>query len=117
MLMGLHIWPARKDIGFTKSLALEIARYGGRVNVVYPGIIQTSFTKDDELDQNERFSRFAGRIPLRRVGSPEDVAVVIAFLVSEDARHITGSSILNDGGQTLQSWLNAPKVEMYPQNQ
>ncbi len=103
-------------IGFTKSLALEIARYGVRVNAVCPGIIQTSLTKEDALDQSEKFSRFADRIPLNRIGLPEDVAAVVAFLASEDARHITGASILIDGGQTLQSWSNAPKAEMYLQN-
>ena len=48
------------------------------------------------------------RIPLRRVGQPEDVAASVAFLASDDARHITGATLLIDGGQTLQSWSNAP---------
>jgi NAD(P)-dependent dehydrogenase (short-subunit alcohol dehydrogenase family) len=48
------------------------------------------------------------------VGQPEDVAATVAFLASDDARHITGSSLLIDGGQTLQSWSNSPDEETYP---
>ncbi|MDE2859760.1 MAG: SDR family oxidoreductase [Chloroflexota bacterium] len=59
------------------------------------------------------FAKFAERIPLRRVGQPEDVAAAVAFLASDDARHITGASLLIDGGQTLQSWSNAPDT-VYP---
>lgn len=61
-------------------------------------------------------ARFAKRIPLRRIGQPEDVAAAVAFLASEDARHITGSTLLIDGGQTLQSWSNAPEADAYPFN-
>jgi NAD(P)-dependent dehydrogenase (short-subunit alcohol dehydrogenase family) len=61
-----------------------------------------------------RYERFAKRIPLRRVGQPEDVAATVAFLASDDARHITGSLLLIDGGQTLQSWSIAPDEDAYP---
>ena len=100
-----------------RNLALELARYRIRVNAVCPGIIQTrlSFRQatDDPAAWEEFFARFAQRIPLRRVGQPEDVAASVAFLASDDARHITGASLLIDGGQTLQSWSNAPD-DAYP---
>src|SRR5581483_10974796 len=100
----------------TKNLALELAGYGIRVNAICPGIIQTqlSFDQSAAASENNFFKRFAQRIPLRRVGQPEDVTAAVAFLASDDARHITGSMLLIDGGQTLQSWSNAPEGDEYP---
>jgi NAD(P)-dependent dehydrogenase (short-subunit alcohol dehydrogenase family) len=97
--------------GLTKSLALQLAGQGIRVNSVCPGIIKTRLGEqpgDSEVDREANYKRFAERIPLRRVGLPEDVAHAVAFLASDEARHITGSMLLIDGGQTLQSWSNAP---------
>ena len=95
-----------------RSLALELAQYHIRVNAICPGIIQTRLSfrqaEDDPAAWERFFARFAQRIPLRRVGQPEDVASTVAFLASRDARHVTGASLLIDGGQTLQSWSNAP---------
>jgi NAD(P)-dependent dehydrogenase (short-subunit alcohol dehydrogenase family) len=98
--------------GMTKSLALQLARYGVRVNSICPGIIRTSLGGDPD-DREGVYKEFAKKIPLRRVGEAEDVAAAVAFLASEDARHITGSMLLIDGGQTLQSWSNAPE-DVYP---
>jgi NAD(P)-dependent dehydrogenase (short-subunit alcohol dehydrogenase family) len=101
----------------TKNLALEVGGYGIRVNAVSPGIIQTQLSYEQGPDKKEAddfFKRFKQRIPLRRVGQPEDVAATVAFLASDDARHITGTMLLIDGGQTLQSWSNAPEAEEYP---
>ena len=101
-----------------RNLALELGRYNIRVNVICPGIIQTqlSFRQGDQDPEawKQFFGKFSDRIPLRRVGQPEDVAATVAFLASDDARHITGSSLLIDGGQTLQSWSNSPDEETYP---
>lgn len=95
-----------------RNLALELARYRIRVNAVCPGIVQTQLSfrqaEDDPAAWERFFARFAERIPLRRVAQPEDVAASVAFLASDDARHITGATLLIDGGQTLQSWSNAP---------
>jgi NAD(P)-dependent dehydrogenase (short-subunit alcohol dehydrogenase family) len=52
--------------------------------------------------------QFAHRIPLRRIGQPDDVAATVAYLASDDAAHVTGVGWLIDGGQTLQSWANSP---------
>ena len=96
----------------TKSLALEAAPHAIRVNAVCPGIIETRLSSAqagaDESAQDAFFDRFRQRIPLGRVGQPEDVASAVLFFASDEARHITGSTLLIDGGQTLQSWSNAP---------
>jgi NAD(P)-dependent dehydrogenase (short-subunit alcohol dehydrogenase family) len=127
MASSMSAWDASSDgaaymaskagvIGLTKSLALQLAKFDVRVNAICPGIIEThlGFAKETTKEEfNTFFSRFAERIPLRRVGQPEDVAATVAFLASDDARHITGSALLIDGGQTLQSWSNAPDGE-YP---
>lgn len=100
--------------GLTKSLALQLGRYGVRVNAICPGIIDTPLSGRSTAERAERTAQFAERIPLRRVGLPEDVAAAVAFLASDDARHISGSMLLIDGGQTLQSWSNAPDAEAFP---
>lgn len=105
--------------GLTRSLALQLGGYGIRVNAICPGVIQTRLSFRPGMDEaawEAGYQRFAKRIPLRRVGQPEDVAAAVAFLASDDARHITGSMLLIDGGQTLQSWSNAPDADAYPLN-
>lgn len=97
--------------GLTKSLALQLAGQGIRVNAVCPGVIKTHLGEKpgaSETGREANYKRFAERIPLGQVGMPEDVAYAVAFLASAEARHITGSMLLIDGGQTLQSWSNAP---------
>ena len=103
--------------GLTKSLALQLSGYNIRVNAICPGVIQTRLSFKPGMTEAEwiaAYERFAKRIPLRRVGQPEDVAATVAFLASDDARHITGSTLLIDGGQTLQSWSNVPDQEAFP---
>ncbi|HUF37003.1 MAG TPA: SDR family NAD(P)-dependent oxidoreductase [Anaerolineales bacterium] len=103
--------------GITKCLAMEAAGYGIRVNAVCPGIIQTRLSSRQSLGDAEAdafFERFRLRIPLRRVGQPVDVARAVLFLASDDARHITGTTLLIDGGQTMQSWSNSPSGDQYP---
>ena len=78
-------------IGFTKTVAVEVARRGVTVNAVAPGLIATDMTAGipDVLLE---------RIPARRAGTPEDVAAAVAFLASAAAGYITGSTIYVDGG-------------------
>jgi len=82
------------------------------VNAVAPGVIETSLGLPQPVPGFVMLSpeQRASRIPLRQLGQPEDVAAFIAFLASDDARHVTGSVHLIDGGQTLQSWANSPSV-------
>lgn len=96
----------------TKSVALQVGRHRIRANAICPGIIETSLSlgQKDAADAASFFGRFAARIPLGRVGQPEDVAAVVAFLASDQARQITGASLLIDGGQTLRRWVSAPDL-------
>jgi NAD(P)-dependent dehydrogenase (short-subunit alcohol dehydrogenase family) len=116
VLAGGAAYAASKHgvLGLTRTAALDAAPYGIRVNAVCPGVIETSLGIPDRADGTSGKERFANRIPLRRVGEPADVAAVVAFLASDDSRHVTGAGWLIDGGQTLQSWANAPGSEHFP---
>jgi 3-oxoacyl-[acyl-carrier protein] reductase len=88
--------------GLTKTLAIELGRFGVRANCVAPGFIATAMTQQTAERIGMSFEDFqataAEQIPLRRVGQPEDVAGVIAFLCSDDAAYVTGQVIYVSGG-------------------
>jgi len=86
-------------IGFTKSVAREVASRNITVNAVAPGYIVTEMTA--QLPDDAK-AKIAGQIPLGRLGLPEDVAGVVAFLASPAAAYITGSVLTVDGGMTMQ---------------
>lgn len=85
-------------IGFTKSLAKEVASRNILVNAVAPGFIETGMTDvlKDEIKQD-----IEKNIPLKRIGTPEDVANVVKFLASEDSSYITGQVLHVDGGMLM----------------
>ena len=83
-------------IGFSKALALEVARSGVTVNVVMPGVTDTAMPRQHSSE--ERLRQQAERNPMGRIGRPEDVAGVVAFLVSDDAAYITGQTVGVNGG-------------------
>ncbi len=85
-------------IGLTKALARELGRASVNVNAVAPGLIETDMMKD--APENVREAALA-EIVLGRMGQPEEVASVVAFLCTEAARHITGEVIRVDGGQYI----------------
>jgi len=85
-------------MGLTRTLALEWARYGIRVNCIAPGGTETRMVAGipDQIRE-----QVLGRIPLKRFARPEEIAAVHAFLVSDDASYITGQVIFADGGATV----------------
>ena len=85
-------------IGFTKSLAKEVASRGITVNAIAPGFIATDMTSVLTDDQKAEMAR---TIPLGRAGQPEDVANAVLFLVSEGAAYITGQVLNVDGGMVM----------------
>jgi 3-oxoacyl-[acyl-carrier protein] reductase len=82
-------------IGLTKALARELGSRGVRVNAIAPGYISTELT--DVLNDEQR-ALILGNTPLGRLGDPEDVAVAVRFLCSDEAAFITGEVLLVDGG-------------------
>jgi 3-oxoacyl-[acyl-carrier protein] reductase len=88
--------------GFTKTLAQELGLFNINVNAVAPGFIDTEMTRTTArrlgLDPEEYKKQRAGAIPLRRVGQPEDIANVIAFLVSDAAGFVSGQVLYVNGG-------------------
>jgi len=85
-------------IGFTKSLAKELASRQVTVNAIAPGFIVTDMTAGLTEEAKQALLK---RIPLGALGAPEDVAAVAAFLASDEAHYITGQTITVDGGMTL----------------
>ena len=84
-------------IGFTKALAKEVARFGIRVNAVAPGFIDTDMTS--AIDENTRKKLYA-QIPTGQAGEARDVARLVCYLASEDAKYVTGQVWNIDGGLT-----------------
>ncbi|MGH6783438.1 MAG: SDR family oxidoreductase, partial [Sphingomicrobium sp.] len=92
-------------IGFAKSVALEVASRGITVNVVAPGLIDTDMTRTITESAREEW---AGRIPLGRLGTPDDIAqVAVAVLSERFGRYVVGTTVEVDGGIGLISWIPA----------
>jgi 3-oxoacyl-[acyl-carrier protein] reductase len=86
-------------IGFTKSVAREVANRGITVNAVAPGYVETELT--EELPEDVK-GRILERIPAGRFGEAEEIAEVVTFLAGEGAAYVTGQTIAVDGGMVMQ---------------
>jgi 3-oxoacyl-[acyl-carrier protein] reductase len=93
----------------TRSMALDLAPYGVRVNYVVPGLIRTYDISDELAAERGQV------VPLQRLGNADDLAGPVAFLASDDARYITGHGIVVDGGVLVQQ-RSAP-VDVFPVSQ
>ena len=85
-------------IGYSKSLAQEVASRGITVNVVAPGFIATPMT--DVLDDAQK-ENLLTRVPANRLGNPEEIAASVVFLASDEAAYITGATMHVNGGMAM----------------
>lgn len=101
--IGSTIYAASKSAltGFMKGVALELAPRGIRANCINPGMIESDLLKSGSIGQEE-LDKDRLKYPLKRYGKPDEVAYAVVYLLSDATQWITGSSLLIDGGYTLQ---------------
>lgn len=87
-------------IGFTRECAREFAAYGIRVNAVCPGVIETEMTANSRANPAQ-MAKWLEDIPMKRLGTPQDVVGLVLFLCSDAARYLTGQAINVDGGKVM----------------
>jgi 3-oxoacyl-[acyl-carrier protein] reductase len=109
---GLH--------GFTKTLAVELGKFGITANSVAPGFVETEMTRITAermgISFEEYATRYLEKIPVGRVGQPEDIAHVVSFLVSEGAGYVSGQVIYAAGGpRSLPSRRRSPRSDLVPE--
>lgn len=97
---GLYGASKASLVGFVKSLALEVAPRGIRVNTVHPGITETNIYNNTSITP-EQLEQEKAHYPLKRFGKPEEIANAIVFLLSDASKWMTGSQLLIDGGCSL----------------
>lgn len=88
-------------IGYTRTWALELGKHGITVNAVAPGPVQTELYRNNNPMSAEERQALENRIPLRRLGEPEDIAGAIAFFLSADSRFVTGQVLYACGGLSV----------------
>ncbi len=85
-------------VALTRTAAGELTKYGIRVNAICPGVINTPPLRE-WVEDRQFYAAYTKQIPMGRFGEPEEIAAVIAFLLSDDAEFITAQTIIADGGQ------------------
>lgn len=98
-------------LGLVRNAALDLGRFGIRVNAVAPGIVRTRlavFLTDDPVEG----PRYLENVPLGRFGEPEDIAKAILFLASEDAAYVTGAQLVVDGGVSIGVTVPEPETPL-----
>lgn len=100
---GEAVYSASKGgvIAFTKTLAREVARHGITVNCVCPGPTDTALLAQVGAYSEKLYEGLKRSIPLRRIGSPDEIAAMVAFLAGQDAGYVTGQTISVNGGLTM----------------
>jgi NAD(P)-dependent dehydrogenase (short-subunit alcohol dehydrogenase family) len=87
-------------LAMTRQLAIEGGPFNIRANTIAPGLVATMATASQGLTEGDKRDRIAANIPLRRIGSPEDIAYCALYLASDEASWVTGTNITVDGGET-----------------
>lgn len=102
-IAGLSLYAMSKAVVnmLTRTLAKELGPHGIRVNAVAPGFTVTPMTLAEKPDTEALIARNAARSPLGLVGTPEDIAAAILYLVSDDSRFVTGQILRVNGGVTV----------------
>ncbi len=95
---GVYVASKHAIIGLTKNAALDYAVRGVRVNAVSPGVTDTAMT---QVFDRQSVAAIAARVPLGRMGQPDDVAAAVMWLCSEESSYVTGTQIVVDGGMSI----------------
>lgn len=88
-------------VGYTRTWALELGKHGITVNAVAPGPVETELYRNNNPMSQEERQALVSRIPVRRLGRPEDIAGTVAFFLSDDARFVTGQVLYACGGLSI----------------